>query len=94
MSAATAGEGGRGRRRLTATVTDLEVPRQRAFLVGVDFTSGRGAAERSLTELALLTDTAGSTPVGEAIVKRAKPDPATFIGAGQAGEAAREAAAL
>ena len=93
----TAGEGGRGRRRLTATVTDLEVPRQRAFLVGVDFTSGRGAAEqaeRSLTELALLTDTAGSTPVGEAIVKRAKPDPATFIGAGQAGEAAREAAAL
>lgn len=96
----TAEPGGRGRRRLTATVTDLEVPRQRAFLVGVEFASGRGVSDwpersgRSLTELALLTDTAGSTPVGEAILKRAKPDPATFIGAGQAREAAREAADL
>lgn len=96
----TAEPGGRGRRRLTATVTDLEVPRQRAFLVGVEFASGRGGSDwperagRSLAELALLTDTAGSTPVGEAILKRDKPDPATFIGAGQAREAAREAADL
>lgn len=103
----TAEETGRGRRRLTATVTDLEVARQRAFLVGVDFTataagapgaSAAGAPEaarpdRRLEELALLTDTAGSTPVGELTLKRDKPDPATFIGSGQAREAAREAEA-
>ena len=51
-------------RRLTATVTDLEVERQRALLIGV---AVRGAdldlAETSLAELALLTDTAGSDPV-------------------------------
>ncbi len=103
----TAEETGRGRRRLTATVTDLEVARQRAFLVAVDFTAGApgalGAAassdpgarsDRRLEELALLTDTAGSTPVGEVTVKRDKPHPATFIGSGQAREAAREAEAL
>lgn len=103
----TDGETGRGRRRLTATVTDLEVARQRAFLVAVDFTagapSGAGAAavsdpgarsDRRLEELALLTDTAGSTPVGEVTLKRDKPHPATFIGSGQAREAAREAEAL
>lgn len=94
----TAEETGRGRRRLTATVTDLEVARQRAFLVGVDFTAPEVAvaaadSDRRLDELALLTDTAGSTPVGELTLKRDKPDPATFIGSGQAREAAREAEA-
>ena len=63
-------QGGRQRRRLTATVTDLERPRQRAFLVGV---LGRGStaaeAERSLEELALLVDTAGADPVDSELVR-------------------------
>lgn len=75
--------------RLTATVTDLEVVRQLAFLVGVvrskdDVPEG----ETSLAELALLTDTAGSEPIGQELVKRARFDPATLIGSGKADELA------
>ena len=80
---------GRERRRLTATVQDLEVPRQRAFLVGVRF--GRNSsldAEQSLQELALLTDTAGSEPVDREVFRRAAPDPGLLIGRGQAAELA------
>ncbi len=80
---------GRERRRLTATVEDLEVPRQKAFLVGVRF--GRSSAlemEQSLEELALLTDTAGSQPVDQEILRRAAPDPGLLIGTGQAAELA------
>ncbi len=76
---------GRRRRRLTATVTDLEVVRQRALLIGVALPGDDvDQAERSLSELALLTDTAGSEPVEHELVRRQKPDPATFIGRGQA----------
>jgi GTP-binding protein HflX len=79
----------RGRRRLTATVTDLEVPVQRAFLVGVQLPSiDPGEADRSLNELALLTDTAGSDPVDMELVRRQTPDPAIFIGKGKAQELA------
>jgi GTP-binding protein HflX len=78
---------GRQRRRLTATVTDLEVVRQRAYLVGVAL---RGddpeEAETSLEELGLLTDTAGSDPVESSLVRRPAPDPAMFIGSGKAQE--------
>ncbi len=76
---------GRERRRLTATVEDLEVPRQKAFLVGVRF--GRTSSlevEQSLEELALLTDTAGSQPVDQEIFRRIVPDAGLFIGKGQA----------
>ncbi len=76
---------GRERRRLTATVEDLEVPRQKAFLVGVRF--GRTSSlevEQSLEELALLTDTAGSQPVDQEIFRRIVPDAGLFIGRGQA----------
>ena len=75
----------RERRRLTATVEDLEVPRQKAFLVGVRF--GRTSSlevEQSLEELALLTDTAGSQPVDQEIFRRIVPDAGLFIGKGQA----------
>ncbi len=86
---------GRQRRRLTATVTDLEVVRQRAYLVGMMRKDENLAeAEASLTELGLLTDTAGSEPVAEALVRREKPDPALFIGSGKAREIASEIAAL
>lgn len=77
----------RSRRRLTATVTDLEIRVQRAFLIGVempgDSTEG---AEHSLAELALLTDTAGSEPVDQELVRRRAIDPATYIGSGKAEE--------
>jgi GTP-binding protein HflX len=86
---------GRRRRRLTATVTDLDVVRQRAFLIGVLMGGDELAeAEASLLELGLLTDTAGSDPVGEALVRRDRPDPALFIGSGKASELATESQAL
>jgi GTP-binding protein HflX len=79
----------RNRRRLTATVTDLAVRRQRALLVSLA-ADGRSPeeAEQSLVELARLTDTAGSDPVGRAVQQRTRPDPATFIGKGKAAELA------
>lgn len=76
---------GRRRRRLTATVTDLDIERQRAFLVGV--VTGLADEEtvtRSVAELVRLTDTAGSDPVDQEIVRRQKLEPATLIGSGQA----------
>lgn len=79
----------RARRRLTATVTDLEVQVQRAFLVGVLMPgTSQAAEEHSLDELALLTDTAGALPVDREMVKRNRLDPATFIGSGKAEELA------
>ena len=78
---------GRRGRRLTATVTDLEVEVQKAFLVGVLLPdSDEETEERSLDELELLTDTAGSDPVGRELVRRDAPDPAYFIGSGKAQE--------
>lgn len=86
---------GRQRRRLTATVTDLDVDIQKAFLVGLAL---RGddldQAERSLGELALLTDTAGSDPIDQELLRRDRPDPATFIGKGQAADLAAVTTAL
>jgi GTP-binding protein HflX len=81
--------------RLTATVTDLEIVRQLAFLVGVvrskeDVPDG----ETSLAELALLTDTAGSDTVGQELVRRTRFDPATLIGSGKADELAAITKAL
>ncbi|MGH8990111.1 MAG: GTPase HflX [Acidimicrobiia bacterium] len=84
---------GRQRRRLTATETDLGVVRQRALLVGVDGDSPE-AAEASLDELALLTDTAGADPVERAAQRRDTPDPATYIGKGKANELAELAEVL
>ncbi|HKZ19594.1 MAG TPA: GTPase HflX [Acidimicrobiia bacterium] len=82
-------DSGRQRRRLTATVTDLERPRQKVFLVGV-LSRGTSAveSERSLDELALLVDTAGGDPVDSELVRRDVIDPALFIGSGKASELA------
>jgi len=82
---------GRSERRLTATVTDLSVVRQRAFLVGSIFDR---YPDRSLDELARLTDTAGSDPVGSVVLRTRQPNPATLIGSGQASELAHETARL
>ncbi len=86
---------GRQRPRLTATVTDLEVVIQRAYLVGVVL--GKGdvqEAETSLAELELLTDTAGSDPVEAVLVRRDKPDAATFVGHGKVAQLAAETKAM
>lgn len=85
---------GRRRRRLTATETDLRVDRQKAFLVGV-ISGGRQEHEAgiSLQELSQLTLTAGSDPEADALLRRDRIEPATFIGKGQAQELAREATA-
>lgn len=85
----------RRRRRLTATVTDLQVAVQRAFLVGVVLPGTLDIdEERSLDELALLTDTAGADPVDAELVRRHEIDPATFIGKGKAEELANLTEAL
>ncbi|MCP3976588.1 MAG: GTPase HflX [bacterium] len=86
---------GRQRRRLTATVTDLEVDRQKALLVGVVTKRDSVAdGEASLDELARLTDTAGSEPVHSMLVRRDAPDAALYVGKGKANEIASDVAAL
>ncbi|MFJ1256526.1 GTPase HflX [Cupriavidus sp. CuC1] len=64
----------------------------RAILVGVDF--GKHDFQESLSELALLTSTAGSTPVHTLTGRRSRPDPALFIGSGKAEELKEAADAL
>ena len=77
----------RQRQRLTASVTDLDVDRQRAMLIGlIRSANDRARGESSMEELALLTDTAGSDPVVAELVRRERPDPATFIGKGKLSE--------
>ncbi len=85
----------RGRRRLTATVTDVGVSRQRALLVSL-LTAHRNSdeVEASLDELERLVDTAGSVAVERAVQRRNTPDPATYIGKGKAAELAGIGAAL
>jgi GTP-binding protein HflX len=63
-------------------------PRERAFLVGVELRKEDDllSLEDSLTELALLADTAGLNVVGEAAQKLASPNPKTFIGPGKVEE--------
>ena len=81
----------RSGRRLTASVTDLDVVQQRALLIGMVSDGSRVAeGERSLEELELLTDTAGSEPVESVLVRRDRPDPATFIGKGKLSELVAE----
>jgi GTPase len=86
---------GRTGRRLTATVTDVDVTVQKAFLIGVQLPDHSTVeAERSLDELALLTDTAGSDMVGMELVRRDAPDAAWYIGSGKAEDLAALSQAL
>ncbi|WP_217125754.1 GTPase HflX [Hydrogenophilus thiooxidans] len=66
----------------------FERPRfgERAWLVQIDFGEGR-VAER-LEELRQLAVSAGAEIVGALTVRRAKPDPATFLGSGKVTELA------
>lgn len=61
---------------------------ERAVLMSLDWqqTELKWTAEDSLDELALLAKTAGAKVVGKFLQKKAKPDPAYFIGAGKVKE--------
>jgi GTPase len=86
---------GRDRQRLTASVTDVEVVRQRVLLVGLaDDRRGPIEVDASLDEMERLVDTAGSDVVERAVQRRAKPDPATYMGRGKADELAAVGHAL
>ena len=60
---------------------------ERALLVSVD-------SEKSLEELSALCESAGAEVVGKQLQLKSKPDPATYVGSGKAGELALEAQAL
>jgi GTP-binding protein HflX len=64
------------------------LPRERAFLVGVDLYRGKNflPLEDSLTELALLSDTSGLDVVGELTQKLDRPHVKTYIGPGKVDE--------
>ncbi len=63
-------------------------PKERAFLVGIEIRGKQVllSAEDSLTELALLAETAGLDVVGQEIQKLDHPNPNTFIGPGKVEE--------
>jgi GTP-binding protein HflX len=70
-------------------VTEVEYRQlrlERVVLVGVWTEGGVDEAENSLTELALLAETAGSQVLEGLIQRRGRPDPATFIGRGKVDE--------
>jgi GTP-binding protein HflX len=85
---------GRSRRRLTATVTDVTVERQRALIVALDDGKDPAGVDISLDEIERLVDTAGSETVERAVQRRPKPDPATYLGKGKADELAAVGRAL
>ena len=70
-------------------VTEVEYRQlrlERVVLVGV-WTEGTAVdAQRSLTELAALAETAGSTVLDGLMQRRDKPDPATYVGSGKVSE--------
>jgi GTP-binding protein HflX len=72
-----------------ADITEVEYRQlrlERVVLVGV-WTEGTATeAENSLVELAALATTAGSTILEGLIQRRARPDPATYVGRGKVGE--------
>ncbi|PWH17423.1 MAG: GTPase HflX [Anaerolineae bacterium] len=64
------------------------LPRERAFLVGVEIYQEKNLLplEDSLAELALLADTAGLDVIGEMTQKLDHPNPETYIGSGKVEE--------
>jgi GTP-binding protein HflX len=70
------------------TTQSTQIPKERAFLVGVEIRSDDNLLELqdSLSELRLLADTAGLNVVGETTQYRQKPHPKYFIGTGKVEE--------
>lgn len=77
----------RRQRDIPDLVSDAATP-ERVVVVGVQ-RDGHDA-EASLDELTALVRSAGGEVVGRVVQRRAKPDPATFIGKGKAGELTEE----
>ena len=82
-------------RRVAGLSTDLtdiseveyrQLRLERVVLVGVWTGGDLAEAEGSLTELALLAETAGSQVLDALIQRRRRPDPATYIGRGKVDE--------
>jgi GTP-binding protein HflX len=71
-------------------------PRERALLVGVEFSSDAGllTLDESLEELSLLAETAGLEVSGRATQRLGHPDPRTYIGSGKVTEIRALAASL
>jgi GTPase len=61
---------------------------ERVVLIGVWTEGTLASAENSLRELSRLAETAGSVVLAGLIQRRGRPDPATYVGAGKAGELA------
>lgn len=72
--------------------TSLAQSSERTILIGMEYNGGASilgwSAEDSLEELKQLADTAGAEVVTKVLQKRAKPDPAFFIGKGKVQELA------
>ncbi|MBL8057417.1 MAG: GTPase HflX [Anaerolineales bacterium] len=70
---------------MARTIQPTKPPQERTFLVGVEVRSAPHllGVEDSLSELALLADTAGLNVIGETYQKIDHPDPNTFIGSGK-----------
>jgi GTP-binding protein HflX len=73
---------------MTKTTSSTRRPKERAFLVGVEWSQKPASLDlrASLQELALLAHTAGLDVVGFATQKLDHPDPKTFIGSGKVDE--------
>lgn len=83
---------------ISKVTTPTIVPRERAFLVGIEWKRSSledghfWSAEESLEELAQLADTAGLVVVGYTVQRLDRPHPATFIGPGKVLEVAEQVA--
>ena len=92
---------GSARRPRAYGAHSTEPERERAYLVGLEHRTaaqhGDGvagapqmAAAESLRELGRLAETAGASVVGQALQRRAHPDPATFVGSGKCAQCHQE----
>ncbi len=73
---------------MSKTPIPTQLPKERAFLVGVEFTNQKSllSLEDSLDELTLLAETAGLAVVGTASQRLEHPDSKTFIRSGKVEE--------
>src|SRR3954464_12460203 len=88
-------EARRGLRRVAGLTTELEdvteveyrkLRLERVVLIGVWTEGTAEEADKSLTELAALAETAGSQVLDAMVQRRDKPSAATFVGSGKARE--------
>lgn len=67
-------------------VENRQLRLERVVLIGVWTRGTQAEADNSLTELAALAETAGALVLEGLTQRRSKPDPATYVGKGKAGE--------